>query len=70
MTSHAFVAQTRLIPLESGTLGSAFIAAVLLTLACGVPADINPWIASAIYGLKKWDSAGPQAASPWLHASN
>ncbi len=67
MTLHAFAAQTRFIPLASGTLGRAFMAAVLLALACGVRADINPWIASEIYDPKKWDSAGPQTASPWLH---
>jgi porin len=68
MSSHAFVSRIRFIPLKSWTLGRAFIAAVLLALAGGVRADINPWIASDIYDPKKWDTAGPQTASPWLHA--
>ena len=39
-----------------------------MAMADGVRADINPWIASDIYDAKKWDSAGPQTATPWLHA--
>ena len=36
-------------------------------MANHVSAGINPWIAADIYDPKKWDSAGPQAATWWLH---
>ena len=68
MVLRAFVARICFIPLGSKALGRGVIAGVLLALACGGRADINPWIASDIYDPKKWDTAGPQTASPWLHA--
>ena len=42
---------------------------VLLLLAplCIATADINPWMAAQSYDPKKWDTAGPQTATPWLH---
>jgi porin len=30
-------------------------------------ADINPWVAARVYEPKKWDTAGPYAATRWLH---
>jgi len=36
-------------------------------LPAGGRADINPWIAAQTYDAQKWDTAGPQAATPWLH---
>lgn len=54
--------------LEFKTLRIAFIAASLtLTMAYSVNAGINPWIAADSYDPKKWDTAGPQTATPWLH---
>ena len=47
-------------------IGSTSVAACLL-LAPGVGADINPWIAAELYDPGKWDTAGPQTATPWLH---
>ena len=53
---------------ELKTLRVAFIAAnLILTTAYHVNAGINPWIAADSYDPKKWDSAGPQNATPWLH---
>jgi hypothetical protein len=53
---------------HSATLDGAFIAAVLSSaLATSVRADINPWIAAELCDPGKWDTAGPQTASPWLH---
>lgn len=41
----------------------------ILMLACAsvARADINPWIANTIYDPVKWDTSGPQTATPWLH---
>lgn len=39
----------------------------LLFCAASAHADINPWIASAVYDPEKWDSGGPYAATPWVH---
>jgi porin len=30
-------------------------------------ADINPWIQSNLYNPSKWDTAGPETDTPWLH---
>lgn len=30
-------------------------------------ADINPWIGAEQYDPARWDTAGPKAATPWLH---
>jgi porin len=30
-------------------------------------AAINPWMASSVYNPQKWDTAGPDTATPWLH---
>ncbi len=41
---------------------------LLVALAPSVThADINPWIASAVYDAQKWDTGGPYAATPWVH---
>jgi hypothetical protein len=39
----------------------------MLTNANSARADINPWIAAELYDPAKWDTAGPQTATPWLH---
>ena len=53
---------------ELKTLRVVFIAAsLILTAAYHGIAGINPWIAADSYDPKKWDSAGPQTATPWLH---
>ncbi len=39
----------------------------MLVLIVELKADINPWIAAEQYDPGKWDSAGPQTATPWLH---
>ena len=36
-------------------------------MASTANAGINPWIAADIYDPQKWDTAGPQTATPWLH---
>lgn len=40
-----------------------------LTSQLGYPAfaQINPWINSSVYDPEKWDTAGPETATPWLH---
>jgi hypothetical protein len=48
---------------------ASIAACLLLPLASGVRADINPWIAAELYDPGKWDTAGPQTATPWLHPS-
>lgn len=45
---------------------SVSVLTCLLT-APSVRADINPWIAAELYDPAKWDTAGPQTATPWLH---
>lgn len=45
-------------------LGLAFQA--ILT-AMPARASINPWIAATQYDPRKWDTAGPYTATPWLH---
>lgn len=30
-------------------------------------ADINPWVAARVYDPRRWDTAGPYAATRWLH---
>ncbi len=42
-------------------------ASLTLVITNYVYADINPWIAVDSYDPKKWDTAGPQTATPWLH---
>ena len=39
----------------------------MLVLIPVVQADINPWVAAEQYDPSKWDTAGPQTATPWLH---
>ena len=54
--------------LELRTFRAAFIgASLMLAVAYNVCADINPWIAATNYDPKKWDTAGPHTATPWLH---
>jgi porin len=48
----------------------AALLAGLLVLAVLPPrarAAINPWIASSVYDPQRWDTAGPDTATPWLH---
>lgn len=40
---------------------------LLLFLGSSAFAQINPWINSTLYNPEKWDTAGPQTATPWLH---
>ncbi len=35
--------------------------------ATAAHADINPWIKSTVYDPQKWDTAGAETATPWLH---
>lgn len=44
---------------------SAVIAILLMGVAAR--ADINPWVVNSMYDPKKWDTAGPYTATPWLH---
>lgn len=46
-----------------------FLPAVILLFLLGSSAfaQINPWIANTVYDPAKWDTAGPQTATPWLH---
>ena len=45
----------------------AATAMALCALASVARADINPWIKSTLYDPAKWDSAGPETSTPWLH---
>ncbi|MEM7025085.1 MAG: carbohydrate porin [Pseudomonadota bacterium] len=45
---------------------TAAVAVVILASSEGL-ADINPWIATNIYNPEKWDTSGPETATPWLH---
>lgn len=43
---------------------------VIMGLSVGVSpswADINPWIKATQFNPAKWDTAGPETATPWLH---
>ena len=40
---------------------------LLFLLGSSAYAQINPWINSNVYDPGKWDSAGPETATPWLH---
>lgn len=48
-------------------------ALLLLTLVVALVAphraraSINPWVASTVYDPARWDTAGPYAATSWLH---
>ncbi len=58
--------------MKSGQLQTRSGAAVAAAMAlCLLPvdtrADINPWIKSTLYDPAKWDSAGPETSTPWLH---
>jgi len=45
-----------------------FLAVLYSVLLAGTAsADIDPWIASSLYDPRKWDTAGPYTATPWLH---
>ena len=46
---------------------SAFLLLVLVGTTGSALAQINPWIQSDLYNPAKWDTAGPQTATPWLH---
>ncbi len=43
------------------------IFAVVSALPANAVADINPWIKSDLYNPAKWDTAGPETDTPWLH---
>ncbi|WP_422002443.1 carbohydrate porin [Reyranella sp.] len=45
----------------------AFGLAAILAAAAPASAEINPWIQSELYNPSKWDSAGPQTDTHWLH---
>lgn len=45
----------------------ALLAMSLIIPAVPATADINPWIQSDHYNPAKWDTAGPQTDTPWLH---
>jgi porin len=40
---------------------------LLFLLGSSAYSQINPWINSTVYDPAKWDTAGPQTATPWLH---
>jgi len=43
---------------------------VIVGLSAGATpswADINPWIKSSQFNPARWDTAGPETATPWLH---
>lgn len=51
-----------------GTLPASLVAAMLMNLVpVTARADINPWVPAGQYDPAIWDSAGPRAATPWLH---
>ncbi|MCY6381885.1 carbohydrate porin [Hoeflea prorocentri] len=49
----------------------AFASTLVITgLLAGVTAslaDINPWIKASQFNPARWDTAGPETATPWLH---
>ncbi len=48
-------------------IGIAIVVAVLASSADEANAAINPWIAANLYDSRRSDSAGTEAATPWLH---
>lgn len=43
------------------------LAFFILLGAMPAEADLNPWIAVTQYDPRKWDTDGPNTATPWLH---
>lgn len=50
-----------------GGAAARLLPLALTFAAATAGAQINPWIANSIYNPAEWDSAGPEAATPWLH---
>lgn len=48
--------------------GVVLVAALLALASSRAHADINPWIVSSVYNPRRWDTGGPYAATPWIHA--
>ena len=68
MASNALNIARRLLPRIIRALKRTFIGTVMvLMLSSGARAVISPWIAADLYDPGKWDTAGPQTATPWLH---
>ena len=44
-----------------------FVTCLILCFGSVASADINPWIAANVYNPEKWDTAGPETGTPWLH---
>ena len=38
-----------------------------LFFASTTQASINPWVEASLYDSRRWDTSGPEAATPWLH---
>ncbi len=44
-----------------------FVTCLILCFGSVASADINPWVAANVYNPDKWDTAGPETGTPWLH---